>query len=589
MKLAVPYIHELSPVDVRLICLAEFLGITCERIQLFATKEGLLGTLKSAIVRGKSCLVINPEVIQECVKDETALSELSNFLGSNYRNLLVHAPRPKRFDAKLVSDLSGGSLREVIEITSDLPCEISRESEEICGPFAGLAISRNKATVRTFAVMFADSDVRKMISIGSGVSLAATKRADTEIVFVGGEEIVDLNDEVGDAPVSKYFLQFLPHAMALRYIFGKESWHPDEQHASVIVDDPLLRPNYGFLNFEKLLHMMKQNRFQTTIAFIPHNARRDSRQITDMFKENANYFALCFHGNDHTDAELASTDTTLLNTMLQIAERRMHRQREISGLEYDRVMVFPQGNFSIEAMAVLKARNFDAAVNTISRPRLQEAHLTFGEIAQPAVLRYAGFPLFLRKNSRDTRDADIAFNMFFGRPTLIVEHHDAFQHPKCLVDATLRINAIAPSMRWSSTGNATSRSILRRRAEDGTCLVRAYSRTVHVSNQSDSAERFLIEWKDFAPEVSAVLKNGVPCDFLSSQGGIQTSLQLPPYSEGTFSLVYANCYSVFKGLGCRRNVRAFVRRRLSEIRDNYISKSPSMAAAAKALRRRLVH
>jgi hypothetical protein len=589
MKLNVPYVHELLPVDRRLIRLAEFLGITCEPIQLPAMPERFLEVLQSAIPSGKSCLVINPEVIQECIRNETALSGLSTFLVSNVRTLLVHAARPTRFDAHAISALSDGSLQGVIEMTSGLPCEVSGESNNICGPFAGLSISHHKATIRSFAVASTVSDMRRIISIGSGVTLATMKRGNTRLVFVGGEDVADLNDEVGDAPVSSYFLRYLPQAMALRHIFGEESWHPEEHYASVIVDDPLLRPNYGFLNFEKLFDLMKQSRFQTTIAFIPHNCCRNSRQITEMFKENASYFALCFHGNDHMGAELASTDTRLLNTMLHIAERRMDRHLDIAGLECDRVMIFPQGKFSIEAMAVLKARNFDAAVNTVSHPRLQEVRLTFREIAQPAVLRYAGFPLFLRKNSKDTRDADIAFNLFFGRPTFIGEHHDVFQHAKWLVDATSRINAIAPSMHWSSTGNATNRSILRRRAEDGACLVRAYSRTVRLCNEADSTEHFLIEWKDFAPEVSAVLKNGMPCDFLSSQGRIQTSLQLPPYAEGTVALVYENCYPILKKLGFRRNVRAFVRRRLSEIRDNYVSKNSSMAAATKALQRHLVH
>ncbi len=223
--------------------------------------------------------------------------------------------------------------------------------------------------------------------------------------------------------------------MALRHMFGEECWRPCEQHASVIIDDPLLRPTYGFLNFERLLELMKRDSFQTTVAFIPYNFRRNSRRITRMFRENAAYFGLCFHGNDHTGAEFASTDPVLLNTMLKIAEQRMDHHSKETGLDCDRVMVFPQGNFSVEAMAVLRSRNFDCAVNTVSHPRQQPVRLTLGEIAQPAVLRYGGFPLFLRRNSVDTQSSDIAFNLFFGRPTFIVEHHDAFRHPECLVDA----------------------------------------------------------------------------------------------------------------------------------------------------------
>ena len=149
---------------------------------------------------------------------------------------------------------------------------------------------------------------------------------------------------------------------------GRKAGVPARENASIIIDDPLLRPNYGFLNFEYLLGLMKRHNFQTTVAFIPHNFRRNSRRVTRMFRGNDAYFGLCFHGNDHTGGEFASTDTALLNTMLHIAEQRMKLHRNITGLECDRIMVFPQGRFSVEAMAVLRSRNFDAAVNTVSTP-----------------------------------------------------------------------------------------------------------------------------------------------------------------------------------------------------------------------------
>ena len=111
--------------------------------------------------------------------------------------------------------------------------------------------------------------------------------------------------------------------MALRYAAGDECWRPRERHASIIVDDPLLRKEYGFLNFETLLRLTKQHNFHTTIAFIPHNFRRSSPRITRMFRENASRLAICFHGNDHTGGEFASTDTALLNTLLRVAEDRI--------------------------------------------------------------------------------------------------------------------------------------------------------------------------------------------------------------------------------------------------------------------------
>ena len=198
--------------------------------------------------------------------------------------------------------------------------------------------------------------------------MAAVKRDKTEILFLASEDTADVDAEIGYAPMSDYFSRLIPHAMALRQIFGEECWRPGEPHASIIIDDPLLQRDYGYLNFEFLLRLTQEYNFHTTIAFIPHNYRRNSARIIRMFRENSDRLSICFHGNDHTEAELASTDTALLNTMLGIAEERMNTHEQMTGLRCDKVMVFPQGRFSVEAMEVLKSRNFHAAVNTAHVP-----------------------------------------------------------------------------------------------------------------------------------------------------------------------------------------------------------------------------
>jgi hypothetical protein len=378
--------------------------------------------------------------------------------------------------------------------------------------------------------------------------------------------------------------------MALRHIFGEQSWRPGHSYASVIVDDPLLQRRYGYLDFESLRQLMRQHNFQTTVAFIPHNFRRSSAEVTQMFRENRDRFALCFHGNDHTRAEFASTDKALLNTLLNTAEERMSAHRDTTGLTCDRVMVFPQGNFSVEAMQVLRSRNFCAAVNTVPHPTANPVRLTIRELAQPAVLRYGGLALFLRKPSREMQNCDIGFSAFFGRPLLIVEHHDVFRSPQALVEAASRINTVVPDVCWTNLENVVSNSVLKRRAADGTVHIRAYSGTIRVLNESHDAERYSIEWScgGTRPPIEGVLRNGVPVPcFEEEEGEIRVSIELLPGDSQTFSVVYRNDHTASKNLGFRWNAKAFLRRRLSEVRDNHLSRYPRVLAAAKALERRV--
>jgi hypothetical protein len=419
--------------------------------------------------------------------------------------------------------------------------------------------------------------------------MAAVRRDATQMLCLASGDVTDVNVHAGYSPLDQHFSRLMPHAMALRYIFGEECWHPCESHASIIVDDPLLRPNYGFLNFEALLRLMREHKFHTTIAFIPYNYRRNSARVLRLFMENPKYFSLCYHGNDHTQSEFASRDLDFLNSALAIAEERMRRQYEASTLRCDKVMVFPQSDFSLEAMQVLKSRNFYAAVSSAWHPLGQPTLPTAGEICQPAILRFGGFPLFGRNSVRDTRSQDVAFNIFFGKPVLTGEHHDSFENSRRLVDGVQRINAVAPGISWSNLAVAISGSFLRRRAADGTVQIRAYSPTVAVENDSESVERFCVEWAQPAPcsFFEQVLQDGAAfADAEVDDAGISARADLAPGASHTFSVSYRNSHATVGDLGLRWNAKAFLRRRLSEARDNYLSKNPQVLKALEALRAR---
>jgi hypothetical protein len=586
--LLVPCVGEMQPEDRRLTRLAEFLGIAWSPLELVGNDGQWEASLKKEISEEDACLVVNPAVLRDFV-GENAAAELASILVSNFSRLLVYAPKPKSFDSQLIQALSGGEFEGVRGIgVGSQPYVVSPNSSDICGDFSRITFGAARAsTDSVFTTPAKEASFRILISIGSQPFMAALKREEGEILCLGCQDIADLDSEVGETPLKDYFSTFLPPAMALRYFFRDECWRPVGRSASVIVDDPLLRQSYGFLNFGTLLELTKRHDFHTTIAFIPHNFRRSSPKIAKMFRENKDRLAICFHGNDHTGAEFASTDVVLLNTMLEIAEHRMLTHQEITGLECDRVMVFPQGNFSVEAMAVLKARNFSCAINTVPHPTQQPIRLKLSEIAVPAVLRYAGFPLFLRKDSAHTQPEDIAFATFFGRPVVIVEHHDIFENPEPLIEAAGRINGVSPGIRWSSPEKAGAGAILRRRIAGG-YHVRAYAGTVRVSNDSNVTQKFLVEWAP-GDQVNHVSKDGQPCSHFETDAyGTRISVELAAGGSAMLAISYRNGRSTVKGIGLRQNAKAYVRRRLSEVRDNYLSKNAYLLAAAKTVKKHLI-
>lgn len=204
------------------------------------------------------------------------------------------------------------------------------------------------------------------------------------------------------------------------------------KHACIIIDDPLLRENYGFLNYRVLLNMMDKHNFFTTIAFIPVNYSRTDKKIAALFQERADRFSICVHGCDHTGGEFANTDFNHLDSKVRLATARMVEHEKQTGIPFDRVMVFPQGQFSNIAMDVLRKHKYLAALNTDPIPVDQALS--------------SDFPFFLRYKPEDVIDSVCG-------PIFIVLHHDYFKSGYGqLTDFVDALNAKGKNIKWSSVG-----------------------------------------------------------------------------------------------------------------------------------------
>jgi hypothetical protein len=592
MILIVPYRDEMLPSDARMLRLAEFLGIQCRKLPLPQRVDDFAAYFQEVIPPEPACLLVNPEVMKEWIGGDSVPRDLVSVFLSRFSSLIVHGLRPNAIDTDIVAALSRGRLERVQEVGEDnLNYEISKGCEDICGTFSGLSFGPvNRANDHVLLVSKNDHTVRELILINRNPFLVLIEESAAQIFFLGSEDVADLTAEAKSTRLVECFSKLVPQTMALRHVFGDACWQPSNQQASVIIDDPLLRKQYGFLNYESLLSFVKRYDFHVTIAFIPHNFRRSSPRVIQLFRENPEHLSICFHGNDHTGAEFASTDDAFLNTSLHTADGRMNAHFRLTGLACDRVMVFPQGRFSTGAMAALQANNFLAAVNSTPYPMTEEVRLTISELIEPAVMRYGGFPLFVRHSIEESEKQDIAFKIFFGQPILICEHHDVGQRLESLAALASRIRAVAPTLQWSNLSVALSNSTLRRRGVDGKHHVRAYSNVVRVNNGSEAVEDFVIEWISSGRRrsIEEVLWNGMPCDSVTvEEGNVRIVVKLEPRRSYTFSLVHRNDLATQGALDFRRIAKAFLRRRLSEVRDNYLSKHPHLLAVAKNVQRRI--
>lgn len=592
MRLVVPYIHEPEPSDTRLIQLAGFCGVPCDTVRLDTGINGLSAYLASAIATDNCCVVVNPATIRKWSSAESFPDDLASYLVARFPFLLVHNLDEGPFSSSVLRHLSGDRLASVQALKqSHLTYEVAAEHQSICSVFSGLTFGPiDTVNDRVLEGKLDSAAVQSLIAIGGRPSFARVIRDRTQVFFLAGKNIADIRAEAGALRSLRNFSQLVPPVMLLRHVFPDECWRPNARHATLIIDDPLLQERYGFLNYARLLALMDRYDFHTSIAFIPRNRFRTSSQTAKLFRERPDRYSLCVHGNDHTAGELGTSDEAQLNTLLQTAVRRMEAHRHHTSIPYDKVMVFPQGVFSEAAMRALKANNFAAAVNSHPHPRNESSRLRLTDYIQPAITGYGGFPLLLRKYVRELTPYDAAFSLFFGQPLLIVEHHGIFKDADLVSNLVSRINSLAPDIHWSNLQTAVESSFLKRGTPDGNLEVLTYAACAKLTSTSQYVSRCSVMKPDSGDvPLRHVLLNEAPLTkSADAEGRITFCFDLPPGMSQRCSLEYHNNLP----LSAPRSelgeiVKIELRRRASEIRDNYLSKSPRLLSVAQRVQRLL--
>jgi hypothetical protein len=328
---------------------------------------------------------------------------------------------------------------------------------------------------------------------------------------------------------------------------------------------------------------MKRHNFSTNIAFIPWNWRRSSPEVVRLFRENPESYSISVHGCDHTRAEFGSADRQRLYWKAQQALKRMNRHESITGIDYDPVMVFPQGIFSEAAMSALKRTDLIASVNNdiISadpRPRA----ITISDVWDIAVMRYT-FPLFTRRYPWEGIE-NFAFDALLGKPAIAVIHHDyCSDHCARLVDFVQRLNALQCAPTWRSLGEVVRRSCRQREVSPGAVEVDMYGTELRIENRSHEPKHFLVRRRECEPSAIDRISTGAQeISWRSVDGSIDFEIELNPGETRIIKMKFHD----LAGKGHNEDnlpyrLKTMLRRYLCEARDNYVAPMRSRFAGSR--------
>src|SRR5215467_1539634 len=462
---------------------------------------------------------------------------------------------------------------------------IAGDKTEMCGPMSGMQVLFEPAEGDlAFSVTRGNGTLESIIKAEAGECFLSVTQGGARVYLSGASTITDISSLQADYfDVKKHFCGAVPTVMYLKWAFRGICWNSLETSGCVIIDDPPLTPRYGFLCYRKVLELMDQHNFTTTIAFIPWNWARTNPHAVKIFRERPDRFSLCVHGSDHMGNEFGTRSTAQLNRSVKTARQRMDLLRQETSLEHARVMVFPRGAFSPEAGRALKLSGFVAAANTEVAPTDKgENKTTVADLWSMAIMKYGAFPILTRRYPTHGVE-NFAFDGLLGKPCLIVGHHEAFKNQgHDLVEFIDKLNSLKWKLRWRSLGDLVRQSFVSKEEPDGTTLIQMFAHQLVIENQSAEPRRFAFLKEEADPDfVKAVIVNQSPVDFGVSRRFLRWNVTLPPGGTAEVSIAYFEAPDlVTPAEGIAYNIKTHTRRYLSELRDNYISQNSLLSAGA---------
>jgi hypothetical protein len=584
--------ENLSAEEQNLTALLDFFGIPWKANKYGeVTREGLSSDgprfPNYCILSSASCMAAALEGVIGSVADFPAW-----LLGAN--SVYIHDFQETELCRKLLRYLTGTAEADIRRpMAQEAGLTVTNDFPEMCGPLSGLQVSvQPNDSDNCLEVRLPAEEHQNIISTNCGKKFISVTCSGVRFFLNTSSRIIDIRAAATKYfEVKDHFCRAVPIVMYLKWAFASICWRgPAETRGCLIVDDPLLKPRYGFLRFRHALELMDSHNFTTAIAFIPWNWRRTNRETVQQFKSRADRLSLCIHGCDHSAGEFAARSSALLNRRIRTANQRMASLFRRTSLPHDNIMVFPQGMFSPESGRALKLNGMVAAVNTEVAPSGGAGNETkIADLWDVALMKYGSFPIFTRRYLTHGVE-NLAFDALLGKPCLMVAHHEVFRdRGRELAEFIEKLNSLKWDLRWCSLGEVIRHSFKIRNTSEETCTIQIYGTHVELENTLTVPIETTVMKEEADPRsVEQVKLNRESVEHCYEDGRLKFKVWMRPSEKVEVRLTYFDKLDIdHKRDDVTYRMKMLVRRCLSEFRDNYISQNDWLYATAARVKRLL--
>lgn len=552
-----------------------FFGITCQKINVGNLLA--LDAANGAPLRLLSSSAAFLDLVQALEQDPGALARWQSQMHSAF----VFGDGNDRSIQELAQCLMGGnSLKYFSREEAALVCDnsvsewvVSTRFPEFCGPMSGIKTVSHEMGPQL--IMEESRLANAGIITGKRGAAFAKLNYKGVPVFISTSGLIDIDAklETRNFDIRRHFLSATPMVMYVRWAFAEGGFEPEETSACLIIDDPPLKPRYGFLNFQRLDELMSRYGFTSSVAFIPWNWRRSHRRVVELFKKNPDKFSLSVHGCDHTRAEFGTQNGGRLRWKVNCASARMKRHESQTGLHHDQVMVFPQGVFSPTAMRALKGSDFIGVVNSeVISDGLPANAIKISDFWNVAVMTYDSFPIYTRRYPWQGIE-NFAFDILLGKPCIVVVHHnDCHDDCRHVVQFIEQLNRLNARLVWRNLGEVVRRSFRRRKLSSNVLEIEMFGKELCLENRGDEKKYFCIRKLESAPgQIKEVCVGNQSVDWATIPGGVAFQTELEPGQSQIIRIVFREfSENSFDGENLSYHFKVMLRRYLCEFRDNYV-------------------
>lgn len=379
-----------------------------------------------------------------------------------------------------------------------------------------------------------------------------------------------------EGDVVSAFASVAPAMLFVKYCAGERGWHTLDHYANFTIDDPSLREPYGLLNYGALLAEMERHNFHTTIAFIPWNYDRSEPAVVSLFRRYPGRFSVSIHGDNHDHKEFTDYRSKPLDgqvTALRQSLARMERFRALTGVPYDRVMIFPHSIAPRETFEALKSHDYLATVNSTDVPMgsLRPQDPLFA--MRCVTLLFGGFPSMIRHSVEDPIPPSVvAVDAFLDNPFLFYGHHQFFRNGIGAFDNIAdQVNRLEPHTLWRGLGEIVRHYYLVKLRDDSNYDVLALSGTLNLENRTGRDALFYVRKMESSnPAIESVNVDGQSWPFQLRGGYLEFRLPIPSGQARGIAVHYERG-SVETAVGVQKSsLRVYLLREVSEFRDDFL-------------------